>query len=111
MCNAVSLGYTIRWPEYNAQAPSGQCEILVDYGSQNRAIDYLYLIPNYLRQMADWILNQCVARSGTGGFVTLGLGDTVDYLVNPATNFFHDYRKIVVSSSTASTGPTYGTLT
>ena len=47
--------------------------------------------------MAYGVLNQCVTRSRMGGFVTLGIRDTIDYLVDPVTDFDRDYRKAMVT--------------
>ena len=70
---------------------------MVDIGSQNHAIEYLHVIPDLFREMAGWLLNQCVGRSRMGGFITLGLEETIDYLVDPMTNFESDFRKVLAS--------------
>ena len=74
----------------------GHCEIMVDIGGQNDAIDYLFLKPDLLREMAGWLLRQCVAGSRMGGFVTMGLEETIDYLINPRTDFQSDFRKVLI---------------
>ena len=71
---------------------------MVDVVSQNLNIEYVHLRPDDLREMARWVLEQCITTARMGGFVTKGLGATIDYLVDPATDFQHDYRKVIISS-------------
>ena len=68
---------------------------MVDIGSRNDAIDHLILRPNLLRNLAGWLLKQCVVGSRMGGSVTMDLEETIDYLADPSTNFPSDFRKCI----------------
>ena len=51
------------------------------------------LIPNDIRGMAGWVIDQCVVdRTGSGGFVTKDLLNLIRYVVDPATDINAPFR-------------------
>ena len=48
----------------------------------------MYLVPDTIRRKAGWVIQQCVdgqmndMPAGTGGYVTVGMGGLVGYIVD-----------------------------
>lgn len=60
----------------------------------------LYIVPNRLIAMANWLLTTCVqdSRPPTGGFITSDLTPMEDYIVAPNINLDRLYRKRSLST-------------
>ena len=66
-------------------------------GPAAERLDIVPFVPNDMRNMAGWVLEQCIEeKSGKeGGWVSKDLSNTVDYLTDPDSDiagFFLDWR-------------------
>lgn len=44
--------------------------------------------------MAGWVIDQCVFGAHTGGYVTAGISNTIDYVTRPYTFYEDPFRKL-----------------
>ena len=51
------------------------------------------MAPNVFREMAGYIVTQCVAQNAAGGYITSNISNTIDYLINPRTNLAQPARR------------------
>lgn len=52
------------------------------------------LVPNAIRDMAEWVLNTCAKGADhTGGFLTSDMSAMKDWIVDPKTNLDDSYCK------------------
>ena len=49
-------------------------------------IDSILLVPNQIRGMAAYIVEQCLEQRGSGGFITKGIHGLVDYVTDPTSD-------------------------
>ena len=73
----------------------GSCRIVLGVaGPNSESYHSAGLVPDDVRGMAAWVLRQCVYDAGgIGGFVTKGLSSSLDYIIDPRTDFSLPYRK------------------
>ena len=69
----------------------------------------MMLVPNRLREMASYVIEQCVIlQAGTGGFITSGISDMVHYIIThgilPEQLQSISLRKIISPESYVATG-------
>ena len=57
--------------------------------------EIIYIAPDRLVSMADWVLTNCVRSPGgaIGGFITSDLSALEDYITTPGINLDERYRK------------------
>ena len=60
--------------------------------------EIIYIAPDRLVSMADWVLTTCVRSPGgaVGGFITSDLSALEDYITTPGINLDERYRKLQV---------------
>ena len=46
-----------------------------------------------MRNMAGWLIDQCISNENLGGFVTLGLANAEDYITDPTIRHEDKWRK------------------
>ena len=62
----------------------GTCAIKFETSGRNAlSLSSILVVPNNIRQMASWIMAECVLASGRVGFVTRDIDNTRNYLNNP----------------------------
>lgn len=70
----------------------GLCMVSVELGGPTIP-QTVRLRPNDVRGMAGWAIDQCVIDgAGSGGFVTKGLLNLINYVADPATDIIAPYR-------------------
>ena len=77
---------------------SGTCKITFEIAGPSLSPFLSPLIPDDIRGMAGWVIDQCVTRSGIGGFVTNKIINMVNYISEPATNFQGPFRKHILGA-------------
>ena len=71
----------------------GTCHISVENGGPNALTRPWLVPPDIVRSSTDWLIYQCVrgadhtVPAGSGGFMTGGFQDFVEYVQNPQTTF------------------------
>ncbi|KAL9116589.1 MAG: hypothetical protein Q9187_006886 [Circinaria calcarea] len=79
---------------FPSQVVFGTCTVTVELADAEDSSDTVWISPDFIRGMANWVLEQCVRKPGRlGGFVTGNLANYRDlllaqYLVNP-TSWHH----------------------
>ena len=72
----------------------GTCDIIFQTsGEEARAEDPIVIDPTDIRNMAGWIIDQCVANTDPdrkGGAVTKYLKRATDWVLDPNADFYHD---------------------
>ncbi|MCJ1229777.1 hypothetical protein MMC12_006447 [Toensbergia leucococca] len=59
----------------------GSCAISIEFaGPSYAAPSFVTIVPDQLRGMASYVIDQCVRASGSGGFITRGMISLVGYL-------------------------------
>ena len=60
--------------------------------------EIIYIAPDRLVSMADWVLNTCVRSPGgaIGGFITSDLSALEDYITTPGITLDDRYRKLQI---------------
>ena len=81
----MELSYTLR---------AGNCKIWIEIAGPTSPAIY-EAVPNEVRGMAAWLIDQCVGGSGRGygGFATKDIGKLIDYVTEPDTKISETYRK------------------
>ena len=78
---------------------AGNCLISVEVAGPTRPAS-INLVPNTIRAMAQWVIEECVeSDGGVGGFATFGFANMVDYAVahQAEPSFGTNFRKIIKS--------------
>ena len=85
-------GAQMRRDKYTSRNPlpvtvvSGQCQVDVrraNMDSENSPDDFgLFYVPDAFRNMAGWVIRQCVSPSAIGGFGTVQLDNMIGHLTN-----------------------------
>ena len=52
-----------------------------------------WFVPEVIRNMAGWVIDQCVEGEKMGGYITKGIASTMDYLSAPQTRYSDPLRK------------------
>ena len=74
----------------------GDCAVTIfKSGEAYWQLEPFNIYPNYLRRMAEWLVQDCVERRILGGVSTLFLNHTTDYLVDPHTVFPGPMRRFL----------------
>lgn len=93
--NDVSWPY--KFPQGLPQMVShGSCAIKITASGRNAtSLNGVLLVPDRIREMADWVIDECAWSRGQGGFVTRQIVNTKAYLLNPNNNLDFDagFRK------------------
>ncbi len=50
--------------------------------------------PDAIRNMAGWLIDQCVFGARMGGYATAGISNTVEYVARPDTFYEDPFRKL-----------------
>lgn len=58
--------------------------------------EILYIAPDRLVSMADWVLTTCVRGGAIGGFITSDVTALENYITTPGINLDQIYRKLQV---------------
>ena len=45
-----------------------------------------FIVPEEVREMAGWVIRNCVQATGLGGFVTRNISDAISYVTRPGSN-------------------------
>ena len=57
--------------------------------------EIIYIVPDRLLSMAEWVLSSCVRDSAAiGGFITSDLTALENYITSPGINLDQRYRKL-----------------
>ena len=51
------------------------------------------IVPDDLGDMATWVISQCVFNAGTGGYVTKGIANLINFLGDNPSILDRTYRK------------------
>ena len=80
--------------ELSHTSRAGDCNIWIEIAGPTTPDIYM-AVPNEIRGMAAWIIDQCVAGSGRGygGFATKDIGKLLDYVTEPDVKISETYRK------------------
>ena len=58
--------------------------------------EIIYIAPDRLVSMAEWVITSCVRDTGVGGFITSDVTALENYITTPGINLDQTYRKLQV---------------
>ena len=62
-------------------------------GPSAEDLEVVYFSGDDMRNMAGWLIDQCVSDENLGGFATLGLSNAEDYITGPTIRHEDKWRK------------------
>ena len=66
----------------------GTCELVFHTSGQTyEEKDPIIINPKDVRNMAGWVIDQCVSDQGEGGAISKGTSAVVDWIINPLNRF------------------------
>ncbi|MCJ1486531.1 hypothetical protein MMC06_006708 [Schaereria dolodes] len=84
----------------------GTCQIWVEVAGPSSDVTFVWLTPDTLRNMASWIISQCVVgRNGLGGFATNSLQQMIDYVTDLSVDLGGPYPASSAFVTLSVTGP------
>ena len=80
--------------------PIEGCTVWVEInGPRNEQMESISLVPDDIRELADWVIDKCPRRNGEGGYATDGFINLARFFTNPSNTLqtFHEpFRKLSI---------------